>query len=125
MQYKVIERTNPQNREEQKKWYANAVKSGNITTKTLAKKIADKSALPKGDVENVVSTLLDELPTLLTEGKSVKLGRIGSFRLSISSEGVDNKDDFKTHHIKGVRVIFTPSSDLKKALEDVIFEESK
>jgi predicted histone-like DNA-binding protein len=125
MQYKVIERTNPQKRGKQKKWYANSVKSGNVTAKAIAKEIAGRSSLTRGDIESVLSTFLDELPTHLAMGKSVKLGELGSLRLSISSEGVDSSEEFSVSNIKGMKVIFTPSVDLKKALKDIHFEKKE
>jgi predicted histone-like DNA-binding protein len=125
MLYKLIERANPQNREESKKWYANAIKSGDVTIKTFAKEIAGRSSLTRGDIENVLANFLDEIPFLLMLGMSIKLGEFGTLRLNIVSEGVDNKDEFNVSKIKGVKVIFTPSSDLKRALEDTKFEEGK
>jgi predicted histone-like DNA-binding protein len=124
MQYKLVERSNPQKRES-KKWYANAVKAGNVTMKTFSKEITGRSSLTRGDVENVLANFLDELPVFLMMGMSIKLGEFGTLRLSLTSEGVDAKEDFNASLIKGTKVIFTPSSDLKKALEDIHFEEKK
>jgi predicted histone-like DNA-binding protein len=125
MKYKVIEKSNPQKLDEPRKWYANPVKSGKITIKDLSKEIAGRSSLTRGDIENVLSNCLDELPTFLKLGMSVSLGEFGTFRLSLSSEGVDNKKDFSSNNIKSVKVIFTPSTELKKSLEDIHFEEEK
>jgi hypothetical protein len=38
---------------------------------------------------------------------------------------VESGKKFDATYIKGVKIIFTPSSELKKSLEDVTFEESK
>jgi hypothetical protein len=56
---------------------------------------------------------------------SIQLGEFGTLRLSLSSNGVDDPDNFTAADIKGARIIFTPSSDLKKELEDVKFEAVK
>jgi predicted histone-like DNA-binding protein len=122
MKYKVIEKFNPQKPDDPRKWYANPVNSGKITIKELAKEIAGRSSLTRGDIENVLANCIDELPTFLKLGMSVKLGEFGTLRLSIASEGADQKDEFSNNNIKGVRVVFTPSVELKKLLEDIHFE---
>ena len=125
MIYRLIERINPQRRDEPKKWYTSSIHTGNVTVKSFAKEIAGRSSLTRGDIENVLANFLDELPLLLTAGMSVKLGEFGTLRLNISSEGTDTKEEFNVSKIKGVKVIFTPSADLKKALEEITFEEGR
>jgi predicted histone-like DNA-binding protein len=124
MKYKVIEKGNPRNLDE-KKQYANPVNAGNLTIKDLAKEIAGRSSLTRGDVENVLISFLEEIPTYLKIGMSVKLGEFGTMRLSLKSEGVEQGKKFEASKIKGVKIIFTPSTELKKSLEDITFEESK
>jgi predicted histone-like DNA-binding protein len=123
MKYKLIQIANPLHRDEPKKVYAKPVYSGRFTHKQLAKEIAGRSSLTRGDIENVLTNFIDELPTYLKMGLSVKLGDFGTLRLNFSSEGVDSADDFNTSKIKGVRVVFTPSTELKQSLNDITFEE--
>jgi predicted histone-like DNA-binding protein len=123
MKYKVIERKNPQTPEKSGKYYANAVNAGKFTIKSFAKEIAGRSSLTKGDIENVLENFLDELPTFLKLGLSVQLGDFGTLRLSLSSEGADTPEAFKSDMIKGPKVIFTPGVDLKNALKDISYEE--
>jgi predicted histone-like DNA-binding protein len=125
MKYKIVERSNPRKLDEKKKQYANPVNAGSLSLKEMAKDIAGRSSLTRGDIENVLSNFLDELPTYLKIGMSVKLGDFGTMRLSLKSEGVELDKKFDASHIKGVKIIFTPSSELKKNLEDIKFEESK
>lgn len=124
MKYKLIERANPQNRE-QTKWYASPVNDGKISKTELAKEIAAISSLSRGDVSNVIENLLEAMPKYLIMGKSVSLGAFGSLRLSFSSEGVDSADTFNTNKISGVKVVFTPGVELKSALESITFEKSE
>ncbi|CAL2107189.1 HU-HIG domain-containing protein [Tenacibaculum sp. 190524A02b] len=123
MKYKLIERANPRDRSLPNKWYASPVNSGKVTEKSIAKEIASRSSLTAGDVMNVLQNFLDLLPNHLIDGKSVKLGDFGSFRISFSSTGVETKEDFTTDKIKGRKVIFTPSSDFKNGLNRISFEK--
>jgi predicted histone-like DNA-binding protein len=125
MKYKIIERKNPQKPQEQGKYYANAVNAGTLTIRDFANEIAGRSSLTRGDVENVLNNFLDELPTFLKLGMSVKLGELGTMRGSLISEGADTPEEFKTDLIKGVKIIFTPSPDMKKSLKNITFEHIK
>ena len=125
MKYKVIEKTNPRDPKAPKKQYASPVKAGNLTLKDLAKEIAANSSLSRGDVENVLINFVEQMPVFLKIGMSVKLGDFGTLRLSLKSEGVGEGEKFDASKIKGVKTIFTPSTELKKSLGDITFEESK
>ena len=124
MKYKVIKRAHPANPKAPKKQYASPVNAGNLSVKDLAKDIASRTSLTRGDIENVLYSFLEGLPTYLKIGMSIKLGEFGTLRLNIKSEGVDEDKKFDVSKIKGVKVIFTPSTEFKKSLEDVTFSES-
>ena len=122
MKYRLIKWANPQDRTKEK-WYASPVNDGRITKTDLTKEIVSISSLSRGDVSNVIENILDIIPKYLLMGKSVNLGELDTLRLSFSSEGVNEPETFKTTHINGVKVVFTPGSELKKALKDVKFEK--
>jgi predicted histone-like DNA-binding protein len=121
MKYKLIERANPLNRN-QKKWHAGMVLYGRVTKSELAKEIVTVSSLSRGDVSNTIECLVDICPKYLLMNKSVSLGDLGTLRISFSSEGVENPEDFKVSMISAPRVIFTPSAELKKQLANITFE---
>jgi predicted histone-like DNA-binding protein len=125
MKYRVILKSNPNDPKGPKKKYANPVNAGKFTLKDFAKQISGRSSLTTGDIENVLTNFVEELPLFLKLGLSIKLGDFGTLRLSISSEGVDEDKDFTVAHIKGVRVIFTPSPEFKESLKNTTFEEEK
>jgi predicted histone-like DNA-binding protein len=125
MKYKLVERGNPSKPEDAKKWYASPVNAGKFTIKDFAKEIAGRSSLTRGDIENVLSNFLDELPTFLEIGMSIQLGEFGTMRLSLSSEGTESPTEFTADKIKGARIIFTPASDLKESLKKIKYEQAK
>ena len=49
----------------------------------------------------------------LQEGRIVRLGDFGSFRISVSSDGVTDKKDFNSSMLRPPRIIFTPGGELK------------
>lgn len=124
MKYKMVKRTNPQDRSKSK-WYAAPINEGKITKTNISKEIVDMSSLSRGDVSNVIENMLDVIPKYLLMNKSVSLGELGTLRLSFSSEGVEDLKDFNTNKINGVKVIFTPGTELKKQLGNIKFEKGE
>ena len=124
MKYKVIKRSNPQNRTEEK-WYAIPINEGKITKTDIAKELVAMSSLSRGDVANVIENLLEVIPKYLLMGKSVSLGELGTFRLSLSSKGVENPEEITVGMIKGAKVIFTPSVELKNAIANMKIEKGE
>lgn len=122
MKIKLVSRANPNDRNQPAKWYANAVNVGKKDIKSIAKEIAGRSSLTRGDVESVLSNFVDELPTMLKDGFSIQLGEFGTMRLSLSSEGSDQPETFNTNTISA-KIIFTPGTVIKKELTDISFEK--
>jgi predicted histone-like DNA-binding protein len=124
MKYKLIQRINPLDRSK-KKWYAAPVSEGKISKSDLAKEIVTVSSLSRGDVSNTIECLTDVCPKYLAMSKSVSLGDLGTLRLSFSSEGVDNPEDFNVNMISDPRVLFIPSVELKNQLANIKFEKAE
>ena len=123
MKYKLTQRRNPQQPEAAQKWYASPINAGKVSQKNISEDIVALSSLSRGDVSSVIENLLDTVPKYLLMGKSVNLGGLGTFRLSFSSKGVDAPQEFNTNMISGVKVIFTPSSELREKVGKVKFEK--
>ena len=123
MKIKMVQRKNPQKKSEVK-FYASPVNAGKKTLRDIAKDIAGRSSLTRGDIENVLTNFMECLPSYLRDGFSVQLGEFGTVRLTLSSEGALNEKVFKTETIKP-RVTFTPSVELKAGLRDNSYETPK
>ncbi|MDR0536757.1 MAG: HU family DNA-binding protein [Tannerellaceae bacterium] len=121
MKYKLIERTNPQDRTKSK-YYATPVYDGNVDINELADEIMQTSSLSRGDVYSVIENVIDTIGKYVRMGKSVSIGDLGTLRATFSSEGVSNAQDFKASMITGKKYIFTAGNKLKKILGDIHFE---
>lgn len=124
MKIKLVKRSKPGAKDDAGKFYANPVNVGKKTMHDIAKDIAGRSSLTRGDIENVLFNFIDQLPSYLRDGFSVQLGEFGTMRLTLSSEGALNEKAFKTETIKP-RVTFTPGVELKAALRDNSYETPK
>lgn len=123
LKYKFVERRNPSKPAAPKKLYASPVKVGTKTITSLSMDIANVSSLNRGDVNNVISNMVEHIPKELLQGKSVSLGELGTLRISFSSEGVESEEDFNTSKIKKVKVIFTPGVLIKNEIKKAKFRK--
>jgi predicted histone-like DNA-binding protein len=118
---KKIQRRNPQNTA-LSKWYLTQEKAGTVRMGEIAKEIERRSALSLGDVQSTLSNMVEVLPIFLKLGQTIKLEGFGSFRVSVTSDGTATADELTAHHIKGVKIVFLPSRELKNKIKDISFE---
>ncbi|MGL4908615.1 MAG: HU family DNA-binding protein [Bacteroidales bacterium] len=123
MKIKLVQRANPM-KQDDKKYYANAINAGKKTIKDIARDIAGRSSLTRGDIENTLTNFLEELPKYLKDGFSLQMSDLGTFRLSLSSEGAESFEKFNTHSISA-KVLFTPSVEMKRELSDIKYHIEK
>lgn len=121
MKFVVCPRSNPLNRTEIK-YYLIAKTLGNVDLDKICQEISLSSSLTRGDVSNTIMSFLDTIPKYLKMGFSVKLGELGSFRLSIRSEGSESIEDVSSAKVKKISLIFVPSTQLKKEISDTPVE---
>lgn len=126
MKYKVIARKNPQSPQSAPKYYAQPEYNGMVDIDFMAKEIAGRSSLTAGDVKNVLAQFLEEIPTFMLLGYSVKLNQLGTYRISFGSKGTDVAKDFKSNMIDNIKVIYTPDTALKtRIVDDITFEQTR
>ncbi|MDE5423920.1 hypothetical protein L3073_17030 [Ancylomarina sp. DW003] len=117
IKFKVIERGQPGVAGgSEKKFYASNMISGNADIDELTEGIEKISTVSGADIRAVLYALTDVIPSMLADGKSVKLGDIGNYRVSISSEGEEKAEDINANSIKKSKIIFTPGKKLKEML---------
>lgn len=124
LHYNLIQRADPRDRTLPQKWYAVPENRGRKSIGDISVDVAGSSSLSRGDIQNVILSLVDQVPKYLLDGQSVELGELGTMRISFSSEGVDKKEDFSAAKIDDVKIIFTPGTRLKQVLSASRFEGS-
>lgn len=94
-----------------KKWYPKSTTIGKpVTTKEVAKKLADLSSLSTGDVISVLNLLGGVIGDLMNQGRTVKLDGVGTFFYTIDTagNGVDTPEEVNANQINRTRVRFIP-----------------
>ena len=123
MKYVVQPKKNPQDREAPEKFYLVSKIVGNITFKEIAREIEKRSSLTRGDIENVLSNLVEVIPLFLRNGFSVSLDDFCSVHLTIQSDGADTEEEAGPHLVRQVRAVFVSGTELKKELKDMPVEK--
>ena len=117
--YSVVAKGNPSKPKAPKKYYASAQSSGETSLRDLAKEIAEISTMSLPDVIGVLESVVMLVPRHISQGKIIRLGELGSLRISISSEGVEKPEEVSARNIKSNRFVFAPGKELQKALKQV------
>jgi predicted histone-like DNA-binding protein len=125
MRVKLIQRSNPLDREQSPKYYAHMENEGVIDLYELSKQITKYSSLSTGDVLNVLENMVDAASLFLLMGRGVHLGRLGMLRIILKRDGVDIPEDFDCNLIHSVKLKFTPNVQMKKQLTDISYEMIK
>lgn len=100
------------NKVQQSKWYAKVVSTGEIHTDELATIIESNTTFKKGEVQGLITELVDELKQQLSDGKTVVLDGFGRFHLTVESDLVAQQADFNIHqHIRRIKCKFLPAGN--------------
>lgn len=123
IKYKVVQKGLPGKSGSEKKFYASAKTSGEKTLAALTRDIEKVSGQSSSDVKVVINSLVDIIQKSLSDGQAVRLGDLGSFRVSISSEGKSSEKEVNAKSIKNSKIVFTPGKSLKTMLSDLKYEK--
>lgn len=100
----------------QSKWYAQMAPVTPLQLEDIAEKIAASCTVTEHDIKAVLSALQEQVLFSLRDGNSVRLGDLGSFRLTLSGRPCETADEVTADTIEHLRVRFTMSSRLRSRL---------
>ncbi|RRD62799.1 HU family DNA-binding protein [Tannerella forsythia] len=118
IKYVIQEKKNPLNGEV--KYYPQIAPATPMTINQIIKRVEKRSTVSSADVKAVLDALQYEVIDALESGNSVRLGDLGSFRLTIKADGMATAAEAKKQGaklIKQVNVQFTKSTAMRDAFE--------
>ena len=77
-----------------------------------------RSGIQKGALQAAFSAIGDVIKVWATEGHSVPVPGLGTMRFSVNAKSVANVNLVASSLITTRKIVFTPSTDVKKALKD-------
>lgn len=120
---KTVARKNLQNQAEPPKFYAIAEAQGKTDIDALSRIISDKTTVSRPDVYAVIMATLEAVILELSAGRSVNLGKLGTFGISVNSAGELTADDVTATSVKKARVNYRPGTEIKDMLKTLKFEK--
>lgn len=104
--YSLVKRANPRDKDASKKTYAVAQYSRVMNLEGFARHIATHGCVySEADIFAILKLSVSCLREMLLEGTKVNLGELGSFYISLSSEGTLTAEDYNPAiHVKAVNV---------------------
>ena len=113
---------NPYNPELPEKAYAKNQVTEVWPLEKFSKHIADHNGVySRGTVKGVISDMCECLVEQLLNGNKIQLGELGTFGISVSSEGADSLEKFTSKNIRGVNILFAPGDDFANLLDRAEF----
>ncbi len=124
IKFKTQPRKNPQDMAAPDKFYAAAIGNGETDMESLAEMIAYQSTLTDTDCYAVLRSLEHNIFNELKQGRIVKLGSLGNFQVSISSDGKATPEELTAADVTKSRILFRPGKKLRHLLANLTFQKA-
>lgn len=121
VKYHVVARPNPNDRAAPIKYYPSVKSQGRVELRALSERIVAISTVSSIDIVAVLEALLVVICDVLSEGKLVELGDIGTIGLRLHGRAADSPEQVGRKHIISLLPRFFPGKRLKQALRLVDF----
>jgi len=125
IKFKTIERVNPRDVAAVKKHYASVVTDGSTNLEDLAEIVATQCTVSPADCYAVLIALESNIIRELKNGRIVHLGKLGSYRISVSSDGKATSEEVLQSTIKKARVLFRPGLGLRQMLKNLSYKKTQ
>ena len=121
--YSLINRANPRDKDASKKTYAIAQYAGVMNLEKFASHIATHGCVySEADIIAILKMAVNCMREQLLAGQKIKLGDLGSFYLSLSSKGTLTAEDFNPDiHVKAVNVNWERGSKFRGLKDEAEF----
>lgn len=124
VEYEVVSKANPQNRDEIK-YYPRIIHKGIIGRDVLEEALVRETSLSRGDARSLLTTFQDIIHDNLSKGFKVRLEDVGLLFLRTKSNGSANAADVNAKNFERVSIGFKGDGELMEKLAKIKFEKSK
>ena len=108
---------------EKQKAYAIAQYAEVMTIEKFAKHIASHGCVySKADISAVLNMAVDCMREQLLEGRKIRLGALGDFSVSLTSNGADTAEKFSAQNITAVKVNWECGADFRDLIAEAEFQ---
>lgn len=105
------------------KYFPMVTKRSLMDTRELAEEIGRRNGFSSAHVVGIIETLIQMVPEMLKDGRSVRLDGFGTFSLHVSGVGREDPDKVTKRDITKVKMAFLPSKEIKMKLAATKFRK--
>ena len=125
VRFKMIPKQNNLVSPPEVKYYPCAVSKGEMHLDDLAKIISERSSMSKADCYGVIMALSDVIGQAISDGNIVKIDSLGTFQLVLQGTAADAEDALGKSNIKGAKISYKPSKELKTKIKDITYKRMR
>ncbi len=107
----------------EKKYYAQIVNGKEVTVDDMAKSIEKFSSLSEADILGVIRALENIIQEELSEGKIIRLDKLGNLYPKISSNGEESAKKVTSKSIKNIGVNYRPGKRIISSMKEAGFNK--
>jgi predicted histone-like DNA-binding protein len=107
------------------KYYPCAVSKGEMQLDDLDRIIAGRSTISRADCYGVIMALSDVIGQVISDGNIVKIDSLGTFQLVLQGTAADTEDALGKSNIKGAKISYKPSKELKTKIKDITYKRMR
>ena len=123
IQYRVIQKRNPQDPEGPKKYYINAKSRGTISLEQLLKAVSDAMTVEPDEVRLAVNRTFEKTMEFLEMGFTVSYGDLGYFAVKVSCDGADTEEKATPDKVSNKRAVFFPGTAMRTRISAAKMEK--
>jgi len=123
VRYSVVQRKNLMDLTAPEKYYLRAKSVGQIDREYLIGDMLRYTSLTKEEASAAINYLFEAIPRFLKLGFYVRLGKLGSFRATLNSDGSDTFDGATPDKVKRVRIRFVCGKELTEEINKTSLEK--
>lgn len=115
--YKLVQKSNPKDKTAARKWYAIAIANDAQGVKAMTRAATENTTTAPIEMEASLDLLGKYAMGQLLQGHLVKVGDLGTLRITFKSDGVEDVTKFNAGTmIKEPRILFTPSKTFRESV---------
>ena len=120
--FKMVPKKNNLASPPETKYYPCAVHTGEDDLDRLAEIVVSQSTISRADCYGVIIALTKAIGESLAAGRIMKIDNLGTFQITLQGLPADSPDDLGKANIKGTKIIYKPSRNMKQALRQLTYK---
>lgn len=119
--YSVVPRFNPNDKNEPPQFYARAQSSGDMNLRDMSERIQQTCTVTKADVHAVLVAMEDVIVDALKSGEIVRLGDLGTLQIGLNGRGAPSEEEYDASFIQKAHINFRPGTALSGMLSSLTY----